>query len=103
VVKEALAAQIYQHLRHDLMAGRYEPGQKLKLRELADKLGTCVTPVRQALARLASDRAVVQVDHHSVCVAMMDLDQYAEVREVRLELEGKAAEYAAARQRGRHR
>ena len=37
LVKEGLGAQVYQHLRHDLMAGRYEPGQKLKLRDLADQ------------------------------------------------------------------
>jgi DNA-binding GntR family transcriptional regulator len=97
LVKEGLAAQIYQHLRLDLMAGRYEPGQKLKLRDLADALGTSVTPVREALARLVSDQVVVQVDHRSVCVAVMDLAQFVEVRELRLDLEGKGAEYAAAR------
>jgi DNA-binding GntR family transcriptional regulator len=97
LVKEGLAAQVYQHLRQDLMAGRYEPGQKLKLRDIADALGTSVTPVREALARLVSDQVVVQVDHRSVCVAVMDLDQFIEVRELRLDLEGKGAEYAAAR------
>jgi hypothetical protein len=45
LVKEGLGAQVYQHLRHDLMVGRYEPGQKLKLRDLAGTLGTSVTPV----------------------------------------------------------
>jgi DNA-binding GntR family transcriptional regulator len=95
LVTKNLAAQIYQQLRHELMAGRYEPGQKLKLRDLAERLGVSVTPVREALARLVSDQALVQVDHHSVCVAMMDLPRYAEVRELRLDLEGKAAERAA--------
>ena len=97
LVKEGLAAQIYQDLRKDLMGGRYEPGQKLKLRNLADELGTSVTPVREALARLASDQVVVQVDHRSVCVAVMDHAQFVEVRELRLDLEGKGAEHAASR------
>lgn len=96
LVKEGLAAQAYQRLSHDLMAGRYEPGQKLKLRDIAAGLGISVTPVREALARLAADQAVVQVDHKSVCVAVMDLDRFAEVRELRLDLEGKAAERAAS-------
>lgn len=95
LVTKNLGAQIYQQLRHELMAGHYEPGQKLKLRDLAERLGVSVTPVREALARLVSDQALVQVDHHSVCVAMMDLPGYAEVRELRLDLEGKAAEHAA--------
>jgi DNA-binding GntR family transcriptional regulator len=38
LVKESLSAQIYQQLRRNLMAGRYEPGQKLKLRDLAEQL-----------------------------------------------------------------
>lgn len=97
LVREGLAPQIYQHLRHDLMAGRYEPGQKLKLRDLAESLGTSVTPVREALARLVSDQVLVQIDHRSVCVAVMDLERFDEVRELRLELEGKGAERAAAR------
>jgi DNA-binding GntR family transcriptional regulator len=92
-----LAAQIYAQLHHELMAGRYEPGQKLKLRDIADRLRVSVTPVREALARLVSDQALVQIDHRSVCVNVMDLDRFDEVRELRLDLEGKAAEYAAAR------
>jgi DNA-binding GntR family transcriptional regulator len=95
LVKEGLGAQIYQHLRHDLMAGRYEPGQKLKLRDVAEALGTSVTPVREALARLVSDQVLVQVDYRSVCVAVMDLERFDEVRELRLDLEGKGAEWAA--------
>jgi DNA-binding GntR family transcriptional regulator len=95
LVKEGLGAQVYQHLRHDLMAGRYEPGQKLKLRDIAVGLGTSVTPVREALARLVSDHVLVQVDYRSVCVAVMDLDRFDEVRDLRLVLEGKGAEHAA--------
>lgn len=97
LVKEGLGPQIYQHLRQELMAGCYEPGQKLKLRELADRLGTSVTPVREALARLVSDQVLVQVDHRSVRVAVMGLDRFDELRELRLDLEGKGAARAAAR------
>jgi DNA-binding GntR family transcriptional regulator len=95
VVTESLGAQVYRQLRCDLMAGRYEPGQKLKLRDLAEQLGISVTPIREALARLVSDHAIVQVDHRSVRVATMDLDRFNEIRELRMDLEGKAAENAA--------
>jgi DNA-binding GntR family transcriptional regulator len=95
LIREGLGAQAYQRLCDDLMAGRYEPGQKLKLRELAARLGVSVTPVREALARLIADQAVVQVDHRSVRVSVMSLGRFNEVRELRLELEGRAAERAA--------
>ena len=54
-----------------------------------------MTPVREALARLVSDQVLVQVDYRSVCVAVMDLERFDEVRELRLVLEGKGAEHAA--------
>ncbi|HEY5301520.1 MAG TPA: GntR family transcriptional regulator [Acetobacteraceae bacterium] len=96
LVKQSLSFQAYQHLKDDLMAGRYEPGKKLKLRELADRLGVSVTPVREALARLVADQALRQVDHRSVRVPVMDDDRFHEVHALRLELEGRSAERAAA-------
>lgn len=96
LVTANLAAQIYQKLRQELMAGRYVPGQKLKLRDLADELGVSVTPVREALGRLVSEQALTQIDRRSVSVAVMDLARFDEVRDLRLELEGRAAEQAAA-------
>ncbi len=96
LVKQSLGFQAYRHLKDDLMAGRYEPGQKLKLRELADRLGVSVTPVREALARLVADQALRQVDHRSVRVPVMDDDRFHEVHALRLELEGRSAERAAA-------
>lgn len=95
LVKQSLSFQAYQRLKDDLMAGRYEPGRKLKLRELADRLGVSVTPVREALARLVSDQALLRVDHRSVRVPVMDRDRFHEVRALRLELEGRSAEQAA--------
>jgi DNA-binding GntR family transcriptional regulator len=90
-----LAAQAYEQLRADLMAGCFEPGQKLKLRDIAATLGVSVTPVREALARLVSDQALVQDNHRSVRVPMLDRARFDELRELRLELEGWSAAQAA--------
>lgn len=97
LIREGLGAQVYQHLCDDLMAGRYQPGQKLKLRDIAGQLGVSVTPVREALARLVADQAVVQIDHRSVHVPVMGQERFNEVRELRLELEGRGALRAAKR------
>ena len=95
LIKESFSVQIYLQLRAELMAGRYEPGQKLKLIELAGRLGVSVTPVREAIARLISDQVLVQHDHRSAAVAVMDMQDFDEVRELRLDLEGKTCERAA--------
>lgn len=94
--RESLNGQAYARLCRDLKAGRFAPGEKLKLRDLAAEMGISPTPVREALARLISEQALEQVGHHSVRVPVMDEERFAEVRELRLVLEGRAAAGAAA-------
>jgi len=97
LTRDSLNAQAYARLCRDLKAGRFAPGEKLKLRDLAAEMGISPTPVREALARLISEQALEQVGHHSVRVPIMSEERFAEVRELRLMLEGQAAARAAQR------
>jgi DNA-binding GntR family transcriptional regulator len=97
ITRDSLNGQAYQRLCRDLKAGRFAPGEKLKLRDLAAEMGISPTPVREALARLISEQALEQVGHHSVRVPVMSEVRFAEVRELRLMLEGRAAALAAER------
>jgi len=94
---ESLAIQAYAYFRQALAIGRYAPGQKIKLQEGADELGISPTPVREALFRLVSEDVLTQVDRQSVRVPIIHADRYREIRELRLLLEGDAAERAAER------
>lgn len=96
LIRESLNGQAYARLCRDLKAGRFAPGEKLKLRDLAAEMGISPTPVREALARLISEQALEQVGHHSVRVPVMSEARFAEVCELRLLLEGRAASRAAA-------
>ena len=95
LTRDSLNGQAYARLCRDLKAGRFAPGEKLKLRDLAAEMGISPTPVREALARLISEQALEQVGHHSVRVPVMDEARFAEVCELRLLLEGRAAAHAA--------
>ncbi|MBR0681091.1 GntR family transcriptional regulator [Roseomonas eburnea] len=94
---ERVAVRVHQWLRQELMRSRFRPGEKLKLRSLAAELGVSLTPVREALARLVSENALEQVDHRSARVPILSDERLREVCELRMELEGKAAERAAER------
>jgi len=48
-----LHEKVYQNLSSALMQGEFHPGQKLTLRALADELGTSISPIREAISRLA--------------------------------------------------
>jgi len=63
LARKSLNGQAYERLCRDLKAGRFGPGEKLKLRDLAQEMGISPTPVREALARLISEQALEQVGH----------------------------------------
>src|SRR5512134_4069676 len=56
---EPLGDRVYTTLRQYLRAGRIPAGQPLQEAALAAQLGVSRTPVREALARLATDGLVV--------------------------------------------
>ncbi len=95
--EESVAAQVHHRLRLALMRSRFRPGEKLKLRVLAEEMGVSSMPVRAALARLVTEGALEQVDRRSVRVPVLSDARLREVVELRLDLEGKAASRAAER------
>lgn len=86
---------VYHRIRLDLMAGRYQPGEKLTIAQLTDSLGVSMTPVREALRRLAAERALEMNPNRSVVVPKLSLDEVLAVRKIREQLEGFAARLAA--------
>jgi DNA-binding GntR family transcriptional regulator len=94
VERTNLASQIYGHLREQLMSATFQPGQRLKIRELAKTMGTSETPVREALIQLVRDRALEMKEGYFIKVRRLSLAEYIELREIRLALEPLAAERA---------
>lgn len=94
--RESLSEQAFRQLREALMRGGFKPGQKLVLRSLARELGISATPVREALFRLVSEQALGLDERGSVIVPVLDRARFAEIRDLRLELEGRAAHRAAS-------
>ncbi|WP_043837664.1 GntR family transcriptional regulator [Muricoccus aerilatus] len=97
VGRENLAGRVYEELRTALFEGRMRPGQRLKIRDLAAAMGVSETPVREAVVQLARERALRLEAARSITVAGLSLEQYLELRTIRLELEGLAAEAASLR------
>jgi len=90
-----LGEAVYQRIADALVRGELRPGERLKIRDIAGEMGTSVTPVRDAILRLVQDGALVQRSPRDIRVPVLKLDEYLEIRRIRLELEGLAAEDAA--------
>lgn len=87
----------YQKLAARIMAGSFLPGQTMSMQRLADTLGISTTPVREALRRLAANGAVEIQAKRAVRIPRMTKARFREIGDIRLAVEGLAAEYAAQR------
>jgi DNA-binding GntR family transcriptional regulator len=97
VSKLNLSGQVYAQLRSALMDGRFVPGERLTIANLAAHFGTSITPVREAIFRLVSDQALEMRAATAIHVPTADPVRLREVQLIRLELEGAAAATAAER------
>lgn len=91
IQSQSLSAQIYQRLKYQLMSARLHPGDRLKIRDLAQSLGTSETPVREALLQLVQNGALEMKPGYYIRVRRLTLAEYMELREIRLLLEPRAA------------
>lgn len=92
----SLRSRVYDWLRDALTTGRFTPGQKLSFRFIAGTLGVSLTPVREAIRRLVAEGAFEMRPNRSVRVPLMTRHKILELRDIRLAVEGLAAEKAAA-------
>lgn len=92
---ESLSNTVYAAMSDALTQGRFQPGERLKIRDLADQFGTSVTPIRDAILRLTNDEAVIFRSPRDIRIPDMKQARYREIRSIRVKLEGLAAETAA--------
>lgn len=89
--------ETYRKLRQWVTVGRFLPGERLKIRDVAAALGVGVMPVRAALLRLAAEGALTHNANRGVCVPKLTRAEFEDVLQNRLLLEGEAAERGTAR------
>lgn len=94
---DTLADMAYERLRLALMSGAFRPGDALSIRQLANVLGISATPARDAIARVLWERGLENGPHRTVVVPILSRQRVAEIYDLRLNLEGKAASSAATR------
>lgn len=92
-----LQDKTYQTLHQWLTVGRFVPGERLKIRQVAEELGVGIMPVRAALQRLAAEGALLDVPNCGMVVPKLNRAQFDDILQIRLLLEGQAAEQGTYR------
>jgi DNA-binding GntR family transcriptional regulator len=85
---------VYRELRERLLVGQFVPGRSVTLRGIASMLEVSATPVREALRRLVSERALEIHGNRRVSVPRMTRQKFDDLCAVRVSLETLAAERA---------
>jgi DNA-binding GntR family transcriptional regulator len=94
VTKEESVAR---YIREGIVAGRWEPGERLRQQQLADELGMSPTPVREAVRSLVKEGWLQLRPHIGVSVSEIDPAKVDEVYRLREILESRLAAEAAAK------
>ncbi|MCP4749484.1 MAG: GntR family transcriptional regulator [Proteobacteria bacterium] len=95
ISRDSLTSQVYRQIKELIMSGRFQPGERLAIRPLAEKMGTSITPVREALLKLVSYGALEMKPAHPITIPILNKERYLENRTIRIVNEGLAAAEAA--------
>jgi DNA-binding GntR family transcriptional regulator len=95
VISKPLREQVYELLKAELNRGVLKPGGYLDLNELAARLGTSRTPLREALLQLAAEGFVTILPRRGVLVNGLTLEEIRHIYEIVGALEGAALLAAA--------
>ena len=97
--RQTLWDRAYAELRNALLAGRFVPGERIVLREVASELGISLTPVRDAVNHLIAERVLERGtggQGGGATVPFLDAEQFRQLTIIRADIEARAAHEAAA-------
>lgn len=91
-----LGQSVHDRLRGMILAGELPAGTPLQEKIFAEKLGVSRTPVREAVARLASEGLVTRTNGGMPTVSRISITEIMEILHVRRLLEVETARQAAS-------
>ena len=69
------SSTVYHQLRHDIIVGSLKPGSRLNINALCLRFDTALSPVREALNRLAPEGLVHKIDNRGFVVAPVSVEE----------------------------
>lgn len=93
-----LPTVIYNTVRRAIVDGLYQPGESVRQEALARQFSVSRIPIREALSRLEAEGLIVLRPRRGYVVKELDVDEIAEIFELRAVIEEHAA-YVATKAR----
>jgi DNA-binding GntR family transcriptional regulator len=92
-----LSGAVLEDLRRDILECRWAPGAKLRFEALRQQYDVGLSPLREALSRLAVEGLVVGEDRRGFRVAPASIADLQEITALRCEIEGLALRWSIER------
>ncbi len=93
---ERLVDTVYSQLRQDILFGVYEPSSKLRLNDLKRRYEASANTIREALARLVTEKLVDAEGQRGASVAAVSHQDLHDITETRILLECQAVRLSLA-------
>ncbi|QMU69741.1 GntR family transcriptional regulator [Streptacidiphilus sp. P02-A3a] len=85
--KATRAGAVHAQIREEIFHGELDPGQRLRLVELAERFGVSQSVIREALTRLSEQGLVTAAPQQGFSVIALSLKHLNELTEARTEIE----------------
>lgn len=88
---------VYEELKMQILKGQIVPGTRMMEVEMAEEMGVSRTPIREAIRKLEKEGLVTIEPRRGAYASQISIKDMVEILEVRQNMEGLAAFYAAIR------
>src|SRR5258706_3900288 len=90
VTSRTMASTLATGIRSDIISGAWQPGTKLRIKELCERYGAGAIPMREALSRLATSGFVLAEDQRGFRVSEVSAHELTDITETRVHIECEA-------------
>ena len=88
---------VYEELKMQILTGKITPGTRMMEVELAEDMGVSRTPIREAIRKLEKEGLVTIEPRRGAYASQISVKDMVDILEVRQDMEGLAAFFAASR------
>lgn len=92
-----LREMVYEELKMQILTGKIIPGTRMMEVDLANEIGVSRTPIREAIRKLEKEGLVTIEPRRGAYASQISTKDMVEILEVRQNMEGLAAFFAASR------
>lgn len=85
---------LVERLRNEIICGNFVPGQRLRLRDLADQFRVSTQPIREALSELEAEGLITSEPRRGATVTLLTPEELLDIYDIRATLEAMATRLA---------